>query len=120
MNQERCSNQCPILHVTCTQFGNASHGFNLIPFYTQNSWEKISDMPVKYLRVCTWIHWEMVQQCAAVMTPFFQASRHSLPIYYQCTACTCMGTPFLTFRKINIFFWPKFTSIDKFSESSFP
>ena len=57
-------------------------------------------------------HWKAVWGCAAVMTPFFQASRRSLAYQFTVNASLCLP-PFSIFRKF-------FDSRPKFVQISLP
>ena len=55
--------------------------------------------------------WKLVRGCAAVMTSFFQASRHSLAYQFTINAPLMWCPPFSIFGKIlhlQPCFWPKF------------
>ena len=104
----------------------------MIPaFISQNSYQGEQQQLMELSsKLCTCLytpgghsHWKGVRGCAAVMTPFFQASRRSLAYQFTLNA-QLLWPPFSIFRKFLNFqpcFGQNSSSLDPdFSKFSFP
>ena len=86
------------------------------PCYLPNAWTITHN---RHVPLKGHSHWKVVRGCAAVMTPFFHASRRSLA--YQFTVNAPLMCPPFQLLDFLALFWPKFSlSRPIFAKFSFP